>query len=54
MILPKIVLSALPDLDILTGLFGSLGADTPGHDDTVVILATFVYEVSPQGVPGIF
>jgi hypothetical protein len=44
--LPKIDLSALPDLDTLTGLFGSLIADTPmpGHDDTVVILATFVYE----------
>ena len=44
--LPKIDLSALPDLDTLTGLFGSLAADMPmpGHDDTVVILATFVYE----------
>ena len=42
--LPKIDLSALPDLDTLTGLFGSLTADMPGHDDTVVILATFVYE----------
>lgn len=44
--LPKIDLSALPDLDTLTGLFGSLVADmsNPGHDDTVVILATFVYD----------
>jgi hypothetical protein len=42
--LPRIDLSALPDLDTLTGLFGSLAADMPGHDDTVVILATFVYE----------
>lgn len=42
--LPKIDLSALPDLDTLTGLFGTLMASTPGHDDTVVILATFVYD----------
>ena len=44
--LPKLDLSTLPDLDTLTGLFGSLAADMPmpGHDDTVVILATFVYE----------
>ena len=54
MILPKIVLSALPDLDVLTGLFGSFSAGSPGHDDTVVILATFVYEASPPGGPGIF
>jgi hypothetical protein len=42
--LPKIDLSALPDLDTLTGLFGSVGFELPGHDDTVVILATFVYD----------
>jgi hypothetical protein len=42
--LPKIDLSALPDLDTLTGLFGSIVAHTPGHDDTVVILATFTYD----------
>ncbi|HYD24503.1 MAG TPA: hypothetical protein VEB68_06880 [Croceibacterium sp.] len=44
--LPKIDLSVLPDLDTLTGLFGSFLADQPmpGHDDSVVILATFVYE----------
>lgn len=41
---PRIELSALPDLDTLTGLFGTLAARSPGHDDTVVILATFVYD----------
>ncbi len=41
---PKIDLSALPDLDFLTGLFGSLIADNPGHDDTVIILGTYVYD----------
>ena len=43
---PKIDLSALPDLDTLTGLFGSLG-ETTGHDDTIVILATYAFEVTP-------
>ena len=46
--LPKIDLSALPDLDTLTGFFGSF-AGSPGHDDSIVILATFVYEVAPPG-----
>ena len=48
--LPKIDLSALPDLDTLTGLFGSLMADMPGHDDTVVILATFTYDAGGGGL----
>jgi hypothetical protein len=42
--LPKIDLSALPDLDTLTGLFGTVGITRPGHDDTVVLLATFIYD----------
>jgi hypothetical protein len=42
--LPKIDLSALPDLDTLTGLFGSVAVTRPGHDDTVVLLATFIYD----------
>jgi hypothetical protein len=44
--LPKIDLSALPDLDTLTGLFGTLSQARRGHDDTIVVLATFVYEAS--------
>ena len=50
MILPKLDLSALPDLPALTDMFGSL-ADTrmPGHDDSIVILATFIYDVQPPG-----
>jgi hypothetical protein len=43
---PKIDLSSLPDLDTLTGLFGSLTQAGPGHDDTIVIIATFVHEVA--------
>jgi len=45
--LPKIDLTTLPDLDTLTGLFGSMR--TPGHDDTIVVLATIVYDAQPPG-----
>ena len=48
--LPKLDLSALPDLNTLTGLFGSVdGRQMPGHDDTIVMLATLRYEASPPG-----
>lgn len=43
--LPKLDLSSLPDLDTLTGLFGTL-RQSPGHDDTIVILATFIYDAT--------
>ena len=46
--LPKIDLSALPDLHTLTGAFGSLfptGSASGGvSDDTIVVLMVFVYE----------
>lgn len=42
--LPKIDLSILPDLDTLTGMFGSLVQSAPGHDDSVIILATYIYD----------
>lgn len=44
--LPHIDLSILPDLDTLVGIFGSITGTGPGHDDSVVIVATFVYETS--------
>ena len=47
--LPMIDLSALPDLSTLTGMFGSLAERSPGHDDSIVILATFIYDVNPPG-----
>lgn len=48
--LPKIDFASLPDLSMLTGPFGSLvGSRTPGHDDSIVLLATFIYEVQPPG-----
>ncbi|MCB2056918.1 MAG: hypothetical protein H6916_01870 [Novosphingobium sp.] len=47
MILPMIDISALPDLDTLTGVFGSLA--NPGQallsDDLVVILMVFIYDI---------
>jgi hypothetical protein len=46
--LPSIDLAALPDLSHLTGLFGSIG-HVVGSDDSIVILATFVYETVPAG-----
>ena len=48
--LPKIDLSALPDLPMLTGMFGSLAESSgPGHDDSIILLATFLYEAQPPG-----
>lgn len=49
--LPKIDLASLPDLDTLTGLFGTLtdAARIQSSDDTIVILITFLYELNPGG-----
>ena len=46
--LPKIDLSTLPDLETLTSVFGT--TQTPGHDDTIIVLATLVYDsIPPSG-----
>jgi hypothetical protein len=43
--LPKIDLSSLPDLDQLTGIFGSLSADGGGwSDDTLIVIMVWVYD----------
>lgn len=49
--LPKIDIASLPDLDQLTGLFGSLfdTARAQSSDDTIVILMTFLYELNHGG-----
>ncbi len=47
--LPKIDLASLPDLNTLTGMFGSMRTPNPGSDDTIVVLATIVYETQPPG-----
>ena len=44
--LPKIDTSALPDLDVLTGVFGSTQhAIMGGSDDSIVILMVFIYDI---------
>ena len=45
--LPRIDAASLPDLDTLTGMFGSGPTTTPGHNDTIIMLATLVYESAP-------
>lgn len=49
--LPKLDLSNLPDLDSLTGVFGSLVdyARVQSSDDSIVILMTFLYELTQHG-----
>lgn len=46
--LPKIDPASLPDLTNLIGMFGGR-THNPGHDDTIVVLATIVYETQPPG-----
>jgi hypothetical protein len=50
--LPKIDLSSLPDLDTLTGVFGSLAdyVRVQSSDDTIVFLMTYLYELSNTGI----
>ncbi|WP_374282177.1 hypothetical protein [Novosphingobium sp.] len=43
--LPKIDLSALPNLDTLTGVFGSLAHKIDAtSDDTIIIVMAFLYD----------
>lgn len=45
--LPKLDISTLPDLDNLTGVFGSISNTIPAMvtDDTVVVIMVYVYDV---------
>lgn len=49
--LPKIDIAALPDLDMLTGVFGSLTdmSRAVSSNDTIVVLMVFVYESTGGG-----
>ena len=51
--LPKIHLASLPDLEKLTGLFGTTSQPGPGHDDSIIVVATVVYDSCPPGCGGI-
>lgn len=46
--LPKIDLSLLPDLQTLTGLFGSGHIGLAGTDDRIVIMMTYLYMLKPH------
>lgn len=46
--LPKIDLSLLPDLNTLTGIFGSGHITLAGTDDRIVIMMTYLYTISPH------
>lgn len=45
--LPKIDVSALPDLDTLTGVFDSLSNPAQGlqSNDLLIMIMTFIYDV---------
>ncbi|WP_336987013.1 hypothetical protein [Altererythrobacter aquiaggeris] len=46
--LPKIDLSSLPDLDTLTGVFGSLSdLKVVEHDDRIVVIMVYIYDLIP-------
>lgn len=49
--LPKIDISSLPDLDVLTGMFGSIMHFDPGlaaSNDMIIVLMVYLYEVLPM------
>lgn len=51
--LPKLDIASLPDLDVLTGLFGSLKHLDKGlasSNDQIVILMVYLYERMPEGL----
>jgi hypothetical protein len=55
--LPKIDLSALPDLETLTGVFGSYfnPAQALQSDDTIIVMMVYVYDIivtTPPEIPG--
>ena len=48
--LTKIDISSLPDLDVLTGLFGSLKHFDPGlagSNDLIIVLMVYLYDTTP-------
>lgn len=50
MTMPAIDISALPDLDVLTGMYGSLKHADPGlgaSNDLIIVLMVYVYESEP-------
>ncbi len=53
--LPKLDLSSLPDLDTVTGMFGSLSdLANAASDDRIVIVMVYIYETMPPAASGLF
>jgi hypothetical protein len=51
MTLPKIDIASLPDLDVLTGVFGSFKNFDPGlagSNDLIIVLMVYLYETVPS------
>lgn len=49
--LPEIDIASLPDLDKVTGAFGSLSEFATAYtDDSIVAIMVFVYETTPATV----
>lgn len=51
--LPRIDISSLPDLDVLTGIFGSFKQLDPGlagSNDLIIVLMVYIYETIPEGL----
>lgn len=49
--LPKIDIASLPDLEVLTGMFGSTQHFDPGlafSNDMIIVLMVYLYEVLPM------
>jgi len=49
--LPKIDIASLPDLEVLTGMFGSLKHFDPGlasSNDLIILLMVYLYETLPM------
>ena len=48
--LPKIDIASLPDLDTLTGIFGSLkhwDLALAASNDLIIVLMVYLYEIAP-------
>ena len=47
--LPKIDISSLPELDVLTGIFGSIknfDLALAGSNDLIIVLMVYIYDVA--------
>jgi hypothetical protein len=50
--LPKIDISSLPELDVLTGIFGSikhLDLGLAASNDLIIVLMVYIWELNPTG-----